>query len=304
MESELRQQVVDTGLLLLEKKLVARTWGNVSARVDSTHFLITPSGLSYTKTTLKDLALFDMETGTYEGEYKPSSEKGIHSAAYKAFSDVTFVIHTHQTYATAFSLTGVDDIIMTRDEEEKLGGIMVAEYGLPGTSKLKDEVATCFNSGAHCVLMKHHGAVVVGSSMEDAIKRIELLEDVCKRSYEGHKIGEKATVTFSKLGIPMYAQLDDMAQMIGAKIDVIDGNAKRYLVKNKKNAVIVRNKGIAVLGQDKDDTEALRILVEKAAVSALHTRLYDEDMRLSRFDTALMHFVYVKKYSKKKEAKT
>ncbi len=41
MESELRQQVVDTGLLLLEKKLVARTWGNVSARVDGTHFLIT-----------------------------------------------------------------------------------------------------------------------------------------------------------------------------------------------------------------------------------------------------------------------
>ena len=39
---DLRQQVVDTGLLLLEKKLVARTWGNVSAKVDDEHFLITP----------------------------------------------------------------------------------------------------------------------------------------------------------------------------------------------------------------------------------------------------------------------
>ena len=57
MDLELRKQVVDTGLLLLEKKLVARTWGNVSARVDSTHFLITPSGLSYTKTTPEDLAV-------------------------------------------------------------------------------------------------------------------------------------------------------------------------------------------------------------------------------------------------------
>lgn len=303
MDLELRKQVVDTGLLLLEKKLVARTWGNVSARVDSTHFLITPSGLSYTKTTAEDLALYDMDTGKYEGEFKPSSEKGIHSAAYNAFPDANFVIHTHQTFATAFSLTGVDDIIMTRDEEEKLGGILVAEYGLPGTKKLKNEVASCFNAGAHCVLMKHHGAVIAGTSMEDAIERIELLEEVCKRSYEGHKIGEKATVTYSRLGIPLYAQLDDMAQMIGAKIDVISSDPKAYLKKTGKNAVIVKDKGIAVRGQDKDDTEALRILVEKAAVSALHTRLYGETMRLSKFDTKLMRFVYVKKYSKKKEAK-
>lgn len=300
---DLRQQVVDTGLLLLEKKLVARTWGNVSAKVDDEHFLITPSGLSYTKTTPEDLALYDMETGEYEGEFKPSSEKGIHAAAYKAFDDVEFVIHTHQTFASAFSLTGVDDIIMTKEEEEKLGGILVAGYGLPGTKKLKNEVASCFDKGAHCVLMKHHGAVVVGTSKEDALERIELLEDVCKRSYEGHKLDEKATVAYSRLGIPLKAQLDDMAQMIGSQIDVITGDPKKYLIKNNKNAVIVQNKGIAVRGKDKEDTEALRILVEKAAVSALHTRCYGEKATLSPLDTRLMNIVYNKKYSKKKEAK-
>lgn len=298
-----RQQVVDTGLLLLEKKLVARTWGNVSAREDENHFLITPSGLSYTKTTPKDLALYDMTTGEYEGEFKPSSEKGIHAAAYMAFPECTFVIHTHQTFASAFSLTGVDDIIMTKEEEEKLGGILVAGYGLPGTKTLKNEVASCFKQGAHCVLMKHHGAVVCGTSMEDALERIELLEDVCKRSYEGHKLNEKATVVFSRLGIPLKAQLDDMAQMIGPQIDVITGDPKKYLIKNKKNAVIVQNKGIAVMGKDKEDTEALRILVEKAAVSALHTRCYGEKATLGFLDTRLMNVVYNMKYSKKKEAK-
>ena len=300
---DLRQQVVDTGLLLLEKKLVARTWGNVSAKVDDEHFLITPSGLSYTKTTPEDLALYDMVTGEYEGEFKPSSEKGIHAAAYKAFDDVEFVIHTHQTFASAFSLTGVDDIIMTREEEEKLGGILVAGYGLPGTKTLKNEVASCFNKGAHCVLMKHHGAVVAGTSKEDALERIQLLEDVCKRSYEGHKLDEKATVAYSRLGIPLKAQLDDMAQMIGPQIDVITGDPKKYLIKNNKNAVIVQNRGIAVRGKDKEDTEALRILVEKAAVSALHTRCYGEKATLGFLDTRLMNVVYNMKYSKKKEAK-
>lgn len=300
-----RQQVVDTGLLLLEKKLVARTWGNVSARDDSTHFFITPSGLSYTKTTPKDLARYDMTTGEYEGEFKPSSEKGIHAAAYEAFSDVNFVIHTHQAYASAFSLTGVDDLIMTKEEEAKLEGVAVAGYGLPGTKKLKNEVAACFNNGAHCVLMAHHGAVFAGKDMEDAIAKAQLLEEICMRSYEGHKSDEKATVAFSRLGIPLVAQLDDMAQMIGGKIEVINGDPKKYLThyKDKKNAVIVRNRGIFVRGKDKEDTEALRILVEKAAISALHTRCYDEKATLGLGDVKLMHLVYVKKYSKKKEAK-
>lgn len=298
-----REQVVDTGLLLLEKKLVARTWGNVSARVDENHFLITPSGLSYTKTTPKDLALYDMTTGEYEGGIQPSSEKGIHVAAYKAFSDCTFVIHTHQTFASAFSLTGLDDIVMTPKEKDKLGGVLLAGYGLPGTKTLRNKVASCFEKGAHCVLMKHHGAVVAGTSMEDAFERVELLEEVCKRGYRGHDLNEKATVAYSRLGIPLKAQLDDMAQMIGPSIDVITGDAKRYLVKNKKNAVIVKGKGIAVLGKDKEDKEALRILVEKAAVSALHTRCYGKKATLGFFDTRYMNLVYNKSYSKKKDAK-
>ena len=94
-----------------------------------------------------------------------------------------------------------------------------------------------------------------------------------------------------------------MAQMIGPQIDVITGDPKKYLIKNNKNAVIVQNKGIAVRGKDKEDTEALRILVEKAAVSALHTRCYGEKATLGFLDTRLMNVVYNMKYSKKKEAK-
>ena len=44
-EKELRAQVVATGIELLRDALVARTWGNISARVSEDKFLITPSGL-------------------------------------------------------------------------------------------------------------------------------------------------------------------------------------------------------------------------------------------------------------------
>ncbi len=294
---ELRHQIVDTGLYLLKTGLVARTWGNVSARVDKSRFLITPSGLDYTKTRPQDLALYDMASETYEGEYKPSSEKGVHAGAYEYFPEVNFVIHTHQTYASAIGVYGFDQLDITEDEKNQLGGIALAEYGLPGTKKLKNAVRSCYAKGAHTVLMKNHGVVVAGTSKEDALAKVALLEEICKRNCKGLVEGEKASVTCAKKGIQIVAQLDDMAQMIGKKILVVSDVSAGLL---KSNAVMVPNEGIFVQGMDADDTIALDILAEKAAVTALHTNASHVKVKLSAFDTTLMRFVYVKKYSKKK----
>jgi len=298
MEELLRQQIVDTGLQLLRTGLVARTWGNVSAKVDETHLLITPSGLDYTRTKPENLALYDSVSKTYEGTHKPSSEKGIHASAYELLPDAGFVIHTHQTYATAFGLFGADKLEMTEEEREKLGGLAVAEYGLPGTKTLKNAVRVAFQTGAHTVLMKHHGAVVAGTDKEDALEKVQLLEEICKRNYRGHDLTETASVAYSKLEIPLPAQLDDMAQMIGSKVPVIRGDREEAL--QKYNAILVPGEGAFVRGMDADDTEALGILVEKAAVTALHLRENKQKIKLSGLDTALMHFVYQKKYSKQK----
>ena len=196
-EEALRQQIVDTGLTLLKEGYVARTWGNVSGRVDRKHFLITPSGLSYTLTQPVDLALYDMEKGSYTGAYKPSSEKGIHACAYEMFPEAGFVIHTHQTYASAFSVAGFQELKITTEEKKRLGGIAEAAYGLPGTGKLKKAVATCFEKGAHTVLLKHHGVVVVGKDKEETLDRIRLLEEICMRNYKGHNKKEPASVVYS-----------------------------------------------------------------------------------------------------------
>lgn len=59
---ELRTIIVRTGRELLRDGLVARTWGNISARVDETHFLITPSGLEYEGIAEEDLVQVDRTT--------------------------------------------------------------------------------------------------------------------------------------------------------------------------------------------------------------------------------------------------
>ena len=184
-EKEKRKLVVETGKELLRTELVARTWGNISCRLDSDSFLITPSGLDYMQMSEDDIVLFHMESGEWEGKHRPSSEKRVHTAAYKSFDEVEFVIHTHQKYATALGLTGTDSLVITEDERKKLGGIGLASYGLSGTKKLSRAVTEVFDKGAKTVLMVHHGALICGRTKEEAMERAMLLEDICRRSIKG-----------------------------------------------------------------------------------------------------------------------
>ena len=93
MEEQMaRRLVAEEGKKLQQAGLVARTWGNISCRIDENHFVITPSGLDYETMTAGDLVLMDIRNGVCCGTHKPSSEKGVHLAAYQTFPEVGYVI--------------------------------------------------------------------------------------------------------------------------------------------------------------------------------------------------------------------
>ena len=81
---------------LVSSGLIARTWGNVSARLDADSFLITPSGRAYESLTPEDLVPVSLETLKPLSEGRPSSEKGMHAVLYRQRPDVNFIVHTHQ----------------------------------------------------------------------------------------------------------------------------------------------------------------------------------------------------------------
>ena len=349
-EEEIKKSIVETGLTLLEKKLVARTWGNISCRLDEKHFAITPSGLGYESLTTEDIPIFNMEDETWIGR-KPSSEKRIHAACYAQYPQVNFVVHTHQDYATAIGLVGVEGLEMSEEEKALLGEIKVASYGLPGTKKLKKGVEEALKAGSKCILMLHHGAVLLGKDKEDAIHKAEVLEEVCKRTVD-KKVGavEKGDVNgtvnasvgaIDEMLLPsplseqaltlaekiakkypnvkivdsplmeklaeiggIRAQLDDMSQMLGAKLKVCENNLQRIMsVLEKNDAVLVKDLGCIIKAEDKDDVEALEILINKAGISKLYTTACGKKIKLGAFDCWLMRTVFKLKYSKKKNEK-
>lgn len=323
-DREKRELIVATGKELLERGLVARTWGNVSCRADDGAFLVTPSGLDYTLTTPEDIVLYKPD-GSFEGRRKPSGEKGVHAVAYEMFPDVNFVIHTHQTYATALGLAGWEDFHLTAEETAAIGNVAWAEYGLPGQKKLKENVRDAMGTGARVVLMAHHGVMVCGTDKDDAMARVMALEKVCEQLVDipaaGKMDAERAKALMDKVTArhpmarlcdtdavlaccdkPMVARLDDMAQMIGRTIGTCSADVGTIAAAlEKKNAVLVPGLGCVVRGDSEDDSYALTVLVHKAAVSQCHCENYGVGACLSRLDCALMRAVYVTKYSKQKK---
>lgn len=178
-EEEARNLVTEAAKRLLRAGLTARTWGNISARISDTQFVITPSGLGYEIMEPEDLVTVNIPDCSYEGSLKPSSEKGIHADAYLLRPEATFVIHTHQEAASICSITGES---LTGDLPEQLGDIVpCARYGMPSTSTLRNAVADALDEypQADAVLMKYHGALCIGRDCEDAFRTAMALEETC-----------------------------------------------------------------------------------------------------------------------------
>ena len=176
-----KKLVIEAGERLVETGLIARTWGNVSCRVDDKTFVITPSGKPYIGLTPDDIVEVAINTLEWGGNVKPSSEKGIHAEVYKQFPDANFVIHTHQKIASAVSAlsNGIEKV--TGEAASLIGNIIhLGGYGLPGTKKLKKGVTNALKLGpSKAVIMAHHGALCFGKDSDEAFEVASSLENVC-----------------------------------------------------------------------------------------------------------------------------
>ena len=178
-----KETVIRAGKELIEAGLIARTWGNISCRISETQFVITPSGRAYETLTPEEIVLVNIEDLEYEGEIKPSSEKGIHAACYKLRPEINFVIHTHQVNASIVSSLGMDINNIEGENAQVVGtNLPIASYGLPGTKKLRKGVIDAITrSDAKAAVMAHHGAVCMGVDYDDAFNVAQKVEDICEQ---------------------------------------------------------------------------------------------------------------------------
>ncbi|MGL1893258.1 MAG: class II aldolase/adducin family protein [Spirochaetaceae bacterium] len=172
----MREELCQTGVALSNQGLVARTWGNLSIRITSDKFIISPSGIFYQDTEPKHLSLVNISDGKWVGDFKPSSEKSLHACIYAQDNNISAIIHTHQIAASAVAAARVT-----------IGNnITLAKYALPTTGTLAKYGSKAFSlskpfikgSSARAVLLANHGTIIAANSMKEAFDAAIELEKI------------------------------------------------------------------------------------------------------------------------------
>ncbi len=194
----LRDQVAELHRELVRYQLVVWTAGNVSARVPGEDLLvIKPSGVSYDELSAENMVVTDLDGALVEGDHEPSSDTAAHAYVYRHMPDVGGVVHTHSTYATAWSACGEAipcHLTMTADE---FGGeIPLGPFARIGDDSIgRGIVDTLRSSRSRAVLMQNHGPFTVGADAREAVKAAVMLEDVARTMHVARQLGPTVPIT-------------------------------------------------------------------------------------------------------------
>lgn len=171
-----RQQIVAAGLKMIEQKMIAGSWGNLSIKINTSCCAITPSGRSYDSLNTEDVIVVDMQGNKIVGTLIPSSETPLHLAVYEAIPEAQAIVHTHSIYASACAAMHKPIPALIEDLVQIIGGsVDVAEYALPGTEALAANAVKALQN-KKAALLANHGVVCWGSSLNSALMTAEIVE--------------------------------------------------------------------------------------------------------------------------------
>lgn len=187
---QLRKDVVLYARKMFSEGLVTGTSGNISARGPAAPVcVVTPSGVDYDLMEPEDLVLVDLEGNLVEGRLKPSVDTMNHVSIYRARPDVGGVVHTHSTYAAAFSVLQREIPALITESAGYLGGAVgVMEYLPPATPELGDRAAIGLGQ-ARAVLLPNHGVIAVGENIKKAYHAAFSVEVSAKVAYLAAVLG-------------------------------------------------------------------------------------------------------------------
>ena len=172
----LAQELCHVGRRLMERGLIAGAEGNLAVRLGGDRALVTPRGRSKGDLTPEDLVEVDLEGRHLRGARQASTELGMHLAILRLRTDVDAVVHAHPPVATGFATAGqsvdcdcIPELIAT------VGHVPLVPYGTPGTPDLAEQMRPLL-PGHDALLLANHGAVTMGRTPEEALYRMESLE--------------------------------------------------------------------------------------------------------------------------------
>ncbi len=188
--TEAKNEIIEIGKRLWQRKYVAANDGNISVRVSENEFLVTASGISKGFMTEEMILHCDINGILFgESNYKITSEFKMHSEVYKLRPDVNAVVHAHPPFATAFALAGVPlEECYLPESVLMLGAVPIAPFALPSTDEVPETIRPYIEK-TDVILLANHGALCVGKNLTDAYFKMETLEHTAEIVWRAKALG-------------------------------------------------------------------------------------------------------------------
>jgi len=171
-------QLVAAGAQLESRGLILPGEGNLSMRIGANTMLITPTGVD--KGRLQCVDLLEVPLDGNEVPARASCETSVHRSVYAAYDHVRAIVHAHPPEVQALSVrNGTPDCELLVEGSDLLGRAALVDRHSPGSAALAAAVVEDLCNCPACVLASH-GAVTVGVSVQQAVRRMLLLERLAR----------------------------------------------------------------------------------------------------------------------------
>ncbi|MBE0067570.1 class II aldolase/adducin family protein [Thermoanaerobacterium thermosaccharolyticum] len=182
---EEREEVCQLVKDMFDRMMTNAAGGNVSVRVESGKFLMTPALMSeHNRCRLKpeDLLLVDMDMNILEGTRKLTREANMHAGILKEFPCVNACVHAHARNIMTFASFELP-IPSVTEATAKFGNIECLPYHPATTKELADATVEYFRTKknvlekhACAVMLARHGIIIAGKSLDEAYNALERIE--------------------------------------------------------------------------------------------------------------------------------
>ena len=186
---------------IYSRGMTTTSGGNLSILDENGDIWITPAGIDKGTLSRGDMCCIKPD-GTVLGPHKPSVELPFHASVYRCRPDLHAVLHAHPPALVAFSVARMlPDVNLVANARRTCGVIAMAEYAVPGSKALGDNIYRCFENGHNIVVMENHGVCIGAGDLFDAFMKFETLESCAELELHARKLGIPKSLQESELNL-------------------------------------------------------------------------------------------------------
>ena len=172
----LERAMIQCGKLLFERHLISGWGGNLSCR-NGNHFLITGQHAPLGFLDAGDLVRINEAGKPLKKRQRASSETAMHLAVYSG-TDAQAIVHVHPPMVLAFSLTHEKFVPVSFEEKYTIGEVPIVPQDTPTVTKPEKVVEELKYHPV--VIIKGHGTVAIGKTLQEAFLLTDLLEEAVR----------------------------------------------------------------------------------------------------------------------------